>query len=85
MYTIKNAARFLGVPVPTIRSWTTKYNIYTKTIDTDRKRIYIAYSDVLAFADKHKPQMVNVTDQEKSSQEMLNLEKYIKRLVYMSK
>ncbi len=73
MYTIQNAARALGVAVPTVRRWMERENIEIKKIETDRKRIYLAYSDVLALADKHKPQMVNVINQEKSSQETTGL------------
>ena len=73
MYTLKNAARVLGVSVQTVRSWIVQDRIETTVIETDRKRIYLAYNDVLALADKHRPLRWNGTDQEQSSQELEGL------------
>ena len=65
MYTMQNAARVLGVSEPTVRRWIAESNIERTVIETDRKRIYVSYNDILALADKYKPLKVNIADQEK--------------------
>jgi predicted site-specific integrase-resolvase len=73
MYNIQNVARLLGVSEPTARRWIAESNIEKTVIETDRKRIYITYNDILALADKYKPLKVNIADQEKFSQERAGL------------
>ena len=73
MYTIQNAARVLGVSEPTVKKWMAESNIEKTVIETDRKRIYITYNDILTLADKYKPLKVNITDQEKFAQERAGL------------
>lgn len=73
MYTLKNAATVLRVSVKTIRQWIAKDNIETTVIETDRRRRYLSYNDVLALADKHRPQVMNKTDRGKGSQDMTGL------------
>ncbi len=73
MYTIKNAAIALGVSESTVRRWIAASNIEKTVIETDKKRIYLTYNEVLALADKHKPLKVNIADQEKFTQERASL------------
>ncbi len=73
MYTLQNAARALGVTESTVKKWIAQDNIEKTVIENDRKRIYIAYADVLALADKHKTHKVNITEQEKNFQKMTGL------------
>jgi predicted site-specific integrase-resolvase len=73
MYAIHNAARVLGVSERTVRRWIAEDNIETTVIETDRKRIYLAYTEVLALADKHKPLKVQGPDQEKNYPDLTGL------------
>jgi excisionase family DNA binding protein len=73
MYTLQNAARVLGVSRQTVRKWIEQDNIETTMLETDRKRIYLAYNDILALADKHRPLKVHGTEQDTSSQDLTGL------------
>jgi transposase len=69
MYTLQNAATVLGVSKSTVRKWIAESNIEKTVIETDRKRIYLSYNDILALADKYRPLKVNIDGQEKSYQD----------------
>ena len=73
MYNIHNAARVLGVSVTTIRRWIAPSNIEKTVIETDRKRVYLSYNDILTLADKSKPLKVNITGQENLAQDRAGL------------
>ncbi len=96
LYTLAEAALFLGVTNSTVSQWLSLYNIEKRTIGTDRRRVYIAYSDILMLASKQKRESVYPVDLvanireircrlEKIEAGILNLEKYIKRSVYLGK
>jgi DNA-binding transcriptional MerR regulator len=53
LYSVIGAASALGVSVVAIRQWINQHNIDAKVINTDRKRLYISYKDVLRLADLH--------------------------------
>jgi predicted site-specific integrase-resolvase len=73
MYTLQNAARVLGVSPRTVRRWMAEDNIEITMLETDRKRIYLAYTDVLALANKHRPLKAQGPDQEQSSPDLTGL------------
>ena len=73
MYNIHNAARVLGVSVTTIRRWIAPSNIEKTVIETDRKRVYLSYNDIITLADKYKPLKVNITGQENLAQDRAGL------------
>lgn len=52
LYTIAEAALFLGVTDNTVKQWLSRYNIPKHTLETDKTRIYIAYSDLIQLANK---------------------------------
>ena len=92
-YTIAEASQFLGVAESTVRNWLSLYHIETQT---DDNRSYIAYSDVVLMANKQSRERaypVNITTDirairyrlDKIEADILNLEKYIKRSVYLGR
>ena len=53
LYTIYDAARYLGVHPDTVRRWLKQHNISKKTRTTDKRRIYIEELDILQLANLH--------------------------------
>ena|SRR5437667_7959359 len=53
MYSLQSASWVLGVSIRTVGNWIAKDNIETVMIEADRKRKYIADSDVILLSDKH--------------------------------
>jgi predicted site-specific integrase-resolvase len=97
LYTVADAALFLGVTTDTLRDWLLRYNIEKRTLETDRRRVYIAYSDIMLLASKQsRKRSVYPVDTAANIREMrgrlerieagiVNLEKYIKRSIYLGK
>ena len=54
LYTIEEAALFLGVSANTVRRWLETSAISKEVIRTDRPRVYIQQSDVMLLADQHQ-------------------------------
>lgn len=73
MYTLHNAARLLGVSISTLRRWMDEDDMEITRIETDRKRIYLAYDDILALSAKHRPLKVPGIEQGESNQELIGL------------
>jgi DNA-binding transcriptional MerR regulator len=73
MYNLHNAARVLGVSRQTVRKWIAEDNIEIKMIATDRNRIYLAYTDIIALANKHRPLRLHGLEENKKFQELEGL------------
>jgi excisionase family DNA binding protein len=50
LYTIKETAQLLGITKQTVGNWLEKLNISKIRMDTNERRMYIHYSDVLMLA-----------------------------------
>jgi predicted site-specific integrase-resolvase len=73
MYTLHNAARVLGVSIGTVRRWIADDKMETEIIETDRKRVYLSFDQIVELADKHRPLKMRGPDQEKSAPEQTGL------------
>ncbi len=51
LYTVKEAALFIGVSKKQVYNWVYKFNISRLRVGTSKRRVYIRYSDVLLLAD----------------------------------
>ncbi len=96
LYTLAEAAQFLGVAEDTVRQWLSLYDVEKRTVEGDRRRVCIAYSDIMMLASKQKRKNVYPVDIAVNVREIrsrlegieagiLNLEKYIKRSVYLGR
>ena len=52
LYSLKEAAKFLGVSTATVQNWIGQEGIRKRYINTDIRLVYIRYSDVLALKER---------------------------------
>jgi DNA-binding transcriptional regulator YiaG len=58
LYTVAEAAAYLNTTPSSIIRWMKSDNIEKKFIETDRRRIYIAYKDVILLGEKHRERRI---------------------------
>src|SRR5579859_5993193 len=54
MYTLETAGKKLGVSKRTVRRWIKEDEMDVEIIETDRKRVYLTYNDLVALSNKHR-------------------------------
>ena len=76
IYSLVQAALFLGVSRNTVRSWVLQDKIEMTTISTDRRRIYLSHDSVLMLAELHKREVVlssaNIFEEVKEMKKKIN-------------